>query len=641
VSTLSPDAISVIVPVHDVAEYLPEFLSSLDSQRTALPTDLIFIDDGSEDSSAELIAAWISDVHPGARLIRTENRGVSAARNTGLDEAAREWILFLDPDDVVAPGYFEALLAFIGDHPDIDVAATNLLRMQEPDHRLRDNHPLRFRFAGGNRVAELADDVFVMNAASVAFPSAAVRASGARFRTGLHASEDALFVAEYLLSLGRAPMAGFVADARYGYRKRTARTSAVDRYRSDPSTYTVRFREGYAPLLEKAATSGGVPSWLQSVLLYEMQWLLPVQLDPQRYAENLDEAQRAETLAGLKACLRHVSEDRLLRYDASALPLESRLIILALTGRPLWDWALAYGTMPRAWRRTADVIAYSADPAPVFTADAPVRRLLVWRPDVFGQRALVATRLRADRRVRRVSSRKIMWPRPGESLVQTQDRHRRRMAGERALSIPGEQGEVYVRRTRPWADSVADRRALRAEMRRRGLWSKDAMIGRLFRPGREVLVEHHAEGVERSAALFASLSSFSPVRQVSPKGGAAVDGALLFGSVAHRVARARARVLVALQPTGRPSLRARLRGLRALVTEGGLSTADALAIRRFAPDLVITPVEADVAMLSAIGLPADDVLIVPANTPDTVAGAVIARLRVDERFTTRKDARLG
>lgn len=631
----SADALSVVIPVFDVAEYLPEFLSSLDTQGDRLPEDLVFIDDGSTDDSAALIEAWIAE-HPAARLIRTANSGVSEARNTGLDAVHSEWVLFLDPDDVLAPGYFAALDDFHSEHPGLDLVATNLRRLQEPDRRLRDNHPLRFRFAGGNRVAELADDVFVMNAASVAFPVAAVRASGARFRAGLHASEDALFVVEYLLSLGRAPRAGFVADAVYGYRKRAARTSAVDRYRSDPSTYTVRFREGYAPLLEAAAGRGEVPSWLQSILLYEMQWLLPVQLDPQRYAENLDDAQRAETLEGLKACLRHVGDDRLLRYDASALPLESRLLILALTGRPLWDWALAYGTMPRRWRRTADVIAYSDDPSTVFTADAPVRRLVAWSPDVFGQRSLVVHRLRAENRVRRVSGRKIVWPRAGESLVQTQDRHRRRMAGEPAQSIPAQEGEVYVRRTRPWADSAADRRVIRREMGRKVLWSKDAWIGRLVRPGRHLLIEHPASGAERATAVYASLNPLLPTRQAGPQGGPAVPGALRFGSLAHRLARARARMLVSVQPTGRPSLRARLRGLRVLVVEGGLDTSDLLAIRRFGPDLVVTSDREDVQRLGAIGTPACDVLVVE-NTPDAVAAALAERARTDERFTARKE----
>src|SRR5690606_4772703 len=133
-----------------------------------------------------------------------------------------------------------------------------------------------------------------------------------------------------------------VAGAHYGYRRRAARDSAVDTYLRDPRTYIDRFRDGYLPLLTAAAADGGVPLWLQSMLVYECQWLLPVQLTASGYAASLDDQSRAEALDALARCLAHVSEDRLLRYDATALPLESRLVILALTGRPLWDWVGYY-----------------------------------------------------------------------------------------------------------------------------------------------------------------------------------------------------------------------------------------------------------------------------------------------------------
>lgn len=619
---------SVIVPVHDVAEYLPEFLDSLEAQGSSLPADLVFIDDGSTDAGAALITEWIERTHVGARLIRTENRGVSAARNTGLDEAAREWVVFLDPDDVLAPGYFTSLLRFLGDHPQVDLAATNLLRLQEPDHRLRDTHPLRFRFAGGDRVAELADDVFVMNAASVAFPVGAVRRSGARFRTGLHASEDALFVAEYLLSLGRTPTAGFVASARYGYRKRAARTSAVDRYRVDPSTYTVRFAEGYAPLLERAATSGGVPSWLQSMLLYEMQWLLPTQMDPQRFAENLSDAQRAETLDGIARCLRHVSDERLLTYDASALPLECRLLILALTDRPLWHWVGAYATMPRGWRNAADLIAYSIGG----DADAIEQSVISWCPDYFGQSALVAHRLRATGRVEMLGGRRVVWPRPGESLVQAQDRQRRLMSGFAGAAVPAQDGEVYVRRTRPWAPNA---RPIHREIRRRSLWSKDAMIGRVLRPGRSVLVEHLAEGGQRSREVAEALAKTVRTLQVTSAGASKAGGSLLFGSLAHRIARARARVIVSVQPARRPSIRARLRGRRVLILSGEVDAAMARSVRLFAPDLIIATDSADAARLQDVGIPADDILIAPGNNADA-GRAMLERISdADDRAAER------
>lgn len=628
VPAVDSHAFSVVIPVFDVAEYLADFLASLDAQGELLPDDILFIDDGSTDDSAAIVERWIDAKHPHAQLIRTTNGGVSAARNRGLDAARGDWVLFLDPDDVLAPGYFAALGAFVAKHPTVDLVATNLMRLKEPDHRMRNNHPLRFRFAGGTRVAELADDVFIMNAASVAFPSTAVRTSGARFRTGLHASEDALFVAEYLLSLGRTPIAGFVAEAKYGYRKRAAGTSAVDRYRVDPSTYTVRFREGYAPLLEKAARDGGVPSWLQSMLLYEMQWLLPVQLDPQRFAENLDEEQRAETLAGITRCLWHVDDERLLTYDASALPLESRLLILALTGRPLWGWVGAYATMPRGWRKVADLITYSTGTVP----DSVEQGILSWYPDYFRQQVLVAHRLRVPSRETVATGTPVVWPRPGESFAQTQDRHRRSIAEGATPTIPAQEGEVYVRRTRPWGQGSAERTALAKERRRRTFWSKDAMIGRVLRPGRALLVENDVSG--SLTAVAAQLADLTTTDIVGAPGGPPTG--LRFGSLRHRIARARARMIVGSLGSKRPSVRARLRALRALVATDELSDADLLRIRQIAPEFIVVSDASSVDRLGAIGVPPTDI-VVSDGGPEQTARILTERMQGSTPYARRTE----
>lgn len=613
--------LSVVVPVYDVEEYLPEFLRSLPVHYEA-PSEFIFVDDGSTDAGAALIERWIATTGSDAHLIRTENRGVSAARNSGMDAATGDWLCFLDPDDVLGAGYFEHLCNFIGEHPEADLVATALRRIHDPALTFVDNHPLRFRFAGGSRVAELGDDLFVMNAASVAFPVEALRRSGARFRTGLHASEDALFVTEYLLALGRPPFAGFVAEACYGYRKRAARTSAVDRYRTDPSTYTLRFRDGYQPLLRAAAETGAVPSWLQSIILYEMQWLLPTQLSPTKHAKFLTASERSEALSAMSGCLRFVDGDRLLRYDATALPLESRLLILALTDRPLWDWVGAYASMPRGWRQTANVIGYTVGGDEAQHSDSAS-----WFPDYFDQRVLRATRILqpdTDERVSIVGREvAVVRPRAGETIAQTQDRHRREAIGIDYLFLPAQEQEVYVRRTRPWANSSADGRVIRRERRRREIWSKDAMIGRMFRPGQRWLIEHDPNDATDLAQQLKDLADKpASVELASARGSSMVRSAIPFGSFIHRIARARATMIVSTRPEGRPSPRARLRGLRVLVLRAPLDDKTARQVRIFNPDRVLTTAPGDRDLLCAMGTTSSDIIRVSNLSPDLVAATL-------------------
>ncbi len=95
--------ITVIVPVHDVADYVQACIDSLRAQ-TLRDFECLVIDDGSTDDSAARARAAIGD-DPRFRLIGQENRGLSGARNTGLDQARGAFIAFVDSDDRVMPDY--------------------------------------------------------------------------------------------------------------------------------------------------------------------------------------------------------------------------------------------------------------------------------------------------------------------------------------------------------------------------------------------------------------------------------------------------------------------------------------------------------------------------------------------------------
>ena len=88
------DGISVIIPSYNRAHTLPRALDSVFAQT--IPADeVIIIDDGSTDNTAQLIA----EEYPQARYVHQDQAGVSAARNTGISIAQYEWLAFLDSDD--------------------------------------------------------------------------------------------------------------------------------------------------------------------------------------------------------------------------------------------------------------------------------------------------------------------------------------------------------------------------------------------------------------------------------------------------------------------------------------------------------------------------------------------------------------
>lgn len=101
------ELISMIVPVYNVARYLPECLDSILAQ-TYSDFELLLIDDGSADESG-LICDQYAEKDSRIRVIHRPNCGVSAARNLGLDLAAGEYICFADSDDVLSPRFLEIL----------------------------------------------------------------------------------------------------------------------------------------------------------------------------------------------------------------------------------------------------------------------------------------------------------------------------------------------------------------------------------------------------------------------------------------------------------------------------------------------------------------------------------------------------
>ena len=92
--------ISIIVPVFNVEAYVRRCLDSL-QQQTHTNIEVIIVDDGSTDSSGRICDEY-ARADRRFRVFHTPNRGLSAARNYGIDRARGEWLMFLDSDDAVS-----------------------------------------------------------------------------------------------------------------------------------------------------------------------------------------------------------------------------------------------------------------------------------------------------------------------------------------------------------------------------------------------------------------------------------------------------------------------------------------------------------------------------------------------------------
>jgi glycosyltransferase involved in cell wall biosynthesis len=103
--------ISVIIPAYNRAQTVARAVASAASQRPAPPAEIIVVDDGSSDDTAEAARS------AGARVVRhDDNLGVGASRNTGLEHASQPWIALLDSDDEWLPHHLAFLWPLRADH---------------------------------------------------------------------------------------------------------------------------------------------------------------------------------------------------------------------------------------------------------------------------------------------------------------------------------------------------------------------------------------------------------------------------------------------------------------------------------------------------------------------------------------------
>jgi glycosyltransferase involved in cell wall biosynthesis len=108
--------IDVIIPSYNRAHCLLRAVDSVLGQ-TYQDFNLLVIDDGSTDNTFELLKPYIDDKK--LTYLKTENRGVSAARNFGVQNSISKWIAFLDSDDEWLPHKLTAQVEFIQQNPQI------------------------------------------------------------------------------------------------------------------------------------------------------------------------------------------------------------------------------------------------------------------------------------------------------------------------------------------------------------------------------------------------------------------------------------------------------------------------------------------------------------------------------------------
>ena len=223
--------VSIIVPAYNAEKYISDTIQSVLDQ-TFQNWELIIINDGSKDQTAEIVSGFIDER---IKLFEQENGGVSVARNTGLEYAKGQYVTFLDADDILPSHSLEARVDYLESNPDVDLV-DGYISVKDMDMKkdIRIYEPY-YKGLLLPRLVALDSRVFF----GVIYMFKRKLLGDVRFKEKMTHAEDLLFYME--LSSLHSVKYGFVSETIYWYR--SGHTSAM--------TNLNGLENGYLQLIEE------------------------------------------------------------------------------------------------------------------------------------------------------------------------------------------------------------------------------------------------------------------------------------------------------------------------------------------------------------------------------------------------------
>lgn len=130
--------LSIVIPVYNVEAYLEKCVDTLlDQDLPKNEYEIILVDDGSTDSCGSICDS-LAATHGNIRVIHQQNRGLSGARNTGIDAAVGKYIQFVDSDDYLCPNVLGGLIRQV-EEKDLDVLRFNYQNVNEAGEVFKPN----------------------------------------------------------------------------------------------------------------------------------------------------------------------------------------------------------------------------------------------------------------------------------------------------------------------------------------------------------------------------------------------------------------------------------------------------------------------------------------------------------------------
>ena len=214
----SAPCVSVVIPVYNAKRYLEVCVQSLEEQSLR-SFELICVDDGSTDGSAELLGT-LAKRYENLRILSLEHAGVSAARNAGIEDAVGTYLLFVDADDTADRNLLElAVQKADACSADMTIFGFDEFYGKSDTYVPREicgKHELFERSFNLSEMSCLTTELTTPNVWRILYRRSLLTESGIRFHEDLKAAEDLAFIYETLFVAQRITL---MEQRFYHYRR--------------------------------------------------------------------------------------------------------------------------------------------------------------------------------------------------------------------------------------------------------------------------------------------------------------------------------------------------------------------------------------------------------------------------------------
>ncbi len=265
--------LSVVMPVYNVAEYLPAALDSVLSQ-TLTDLEVIAVDDGSTDECLEILRAYERRDYR-VRVLTQPNSGQGVARNLGVQSARGEFLTFLDSDDTLPPDAYATMAQGL-QRSGSDFAVGNLRRLRHGElHRMIWSRTVHRQDRVGVRIEEFPEALQDIIACNRMFRTEFWRVQVGGFRGGIAYEDHVPMLTAYV----RAQKFDVLQKVTYHWRIREDLTSTgQQKARLGNLQDRITVKQEAHELLEAEAPAGVYAAWVGRALEVDFPPFLPFAL---------------------------------------------------------------------------------------------------------------------------------------------------------------------------------------------------------------------------------------------------------------------------------------------------------------------------------------------------------------------------